>query len=64
MNPYFSEVKKDFGFGCMRLPMKGGGVDVKESSNIVDFFWKTALTISTPRTVMLTKRARPLCMSA
>ena len=38
MNSYFSEVKKNFGFGCMRLPMKNGEVNVKEFSDMVDIF--------------------------
>lgn len=27
---YFENVKKNFGFGCMRLPMKGNEVDYDE----------------------------------
>ena len=27
MNTYFNEVKKNLGFGCMRLPMNGKEVD-------------------------------------
>lgn len=38
MNPYFNEVNKKFGFGCMRLPMKGGEVDVEEMNSMVDTF--------------------------
>ena len=38
MNPYFSEVKKNFGFGCMRLPMKMGKVDYSEFTKMVDTF--------------------------
>ena len=38
MNIYFPEVKKNFGFGCMRLPMKDGEVDTVEFSNMVDAF--------------------------
>ena len=34
----FSEVKKNFGFGCMRLPMKDGEVDLTEFSRMVDEF--------------------------
>ncbi|MCR5144128.1 MAG: aldo/keto reductase [Lachnospiraceae bacterium] len=34
---YFAEVKKNFGFGCMRLPM-GVGVNKKEFSKMVDYF--------------------------
>ena len=32
----FRNVKKNFGFGCMRLPMKDGGVDTSEFSEMVD----------------------------
>ena len=31
-------VKKNFGFGCMRLPMKNGEVDLEETSRMVDAF--------------------------
>lgn len=32
------KIKKNFGFGCMRLPMKDGEVDHKEFSKMVDEF--------------------------
>ena len=31
-------IKKKFGFGCMRLPMKDGEVDTVEFSDMVDTF--------------------------
>lgn len=34
----FSEIKKNFGFGCMRLPMKGLSVNYKECCKMVDYF--------------------------
>lgn len=34
----FEEIKKNFGFGCMRLPMKGLFVDYKLTSKMVDYF--------------------------
>ena len=34
----FNEVKKNFGFGCMRLPMKGEEVDYEELNKMVDTF--------------------------
>ena len=37
-NQYFEEVKKNFGFGCMRLPMKGDEVDYEETCKMVDTF--------------------------
>lgn len=38
MNKPFVEVKKNFGFGCMRLPMKNGEVDYAEFSKMADLF--------------------------
>ena len=32
----FVEVKKNFGFGCMRLPMQGEEVDLAQFSQMVD----------------------------
>ena len=34
----FSEVKKNFGFGCMRLPMKDGNVDYDKFNSMIDYF--------------------------
>ena len=34
----FEEVKKNFGFGCMRLPMKGDEVDYAEFNKMIDIF--------------------------
>ena len=31
-------IKKNFGFGCMRLPMKGGEVDIEQTCRMVDVF--------------------------
>ncbi len=38
MNRFFPEVNKNFGFGCMRLPMKDDAVDVAEMTKMVDAF--------------------------
>ena len=38
MNTIFPEVKKNFGFGCMRLPMKDNEVDTVEFSKMIDTF--------------------------
>ncbi len=38
MNPYFPDIKKNFGFGCMRLPMVNGEVDYEETCKMVDYF--------------------------
>lgn len=33
-----NQIKKNFGFGCMRLPMSGGEVDTAEFQRMVDLF--------------------------
>ena len=35
----FFNVKKNFGFGCMRLPMKGEAVDTEEFSRMIETFF-------------------------
>ena len=34
----FDFIKKNFGFGMMRLPMKGNEVDIEETTKMVDYF--------------------------
>lgn len=38
MNPHFPEIKKNFGFGMMRLPMIGEEVDIEQTCKMVDAF--------------------------
>lgn len=38
MNTYFPEIKKNFGFGCMRFPKIGDEVDVEAVKEMVDTF--------------------------
>lgn len=38
MKQYFDNVKKNFGFGCMRLPMNGNEVDYVEFNKMIDTF--------------------------
>ena len=38
MNPHFPEIKKNFGFGLMRLPMVGEEVDLEQTGRMVDAF--------------------------
>ncbi len=38
MNTYFPEIKKNFGFGLMRLPMCGEEVDIPQTIEMVDAF--------------------------
>ena len=38
MNRFFPDIKKNFGFGCMRLPMNGEQVDLETTAKMVDAF--------------------------
>ena len=38
MSCTYENIKKNFGFGCMRLPMKDGEVDYEEMNKMVDTF--------------------------
>ena len=38
MNRFFPEIKKNFGFGCMRLPMQGDQIDTEAFCAMVDAF--------------------------
>lgn len=38
MNRYFTEIKQNFGFGCMRLPTVDDNIDTAEFSKMVDYF--------------------------
>ena len=38
MNAYFDNIKKNFGFGCMRFPMYGEEVDLEQTQKMIDRF--------------------------
>ena len=38
MNKFFPEIKKNFGFGCMRLPTIGDEIDTDAFCALVDKF--------------------------
>lgn len=41
MNQLFPEIKKNFGFGCMRMKMQGEAVDYEEFTKMVDTFMES-----------------------
>ena len=41
MNRFFPEIKKNFGFGCMRFPTVNDTVDVGQVMEMVDFFMES-----------------------
>ena len=52
----FENVKKNFGLGCMRLPMKGDEVDCGEFCRMVDYFMESAFNyFDTARVYLGTK---------
>ena len=42
-NPFFQEIHGNFGFGCMRLPMKDGKVNYDEFCRMADAFITSGL---------------------
>lgn len=38
VNPFFPEIHRNFGFGCMRLPLVGEEVDLEQTKEMVDYF--------------------------
>lgn len=38
VNPFFPEIHRNFGFGCMRLPPVGEEVDLAQTKEMVDYF--------------------------
>ena len=38
MNRHFPEIRKNFGFGCMRLPMDGEDIDSAAFCAMIDKF--------------------------
>lgn len=63
----FPGVKKNLGFGCMRLPMDGENVDLKEFSKMVDMFMAEGFNyFDTARVYLATKSESAIgeCISA
>jgi len=40
-NIYFSEIKGNFGFGCMRFPVENGEVNLEETQKMVELFLRS-----------------------
>ena len=51
-------VKKNFGFGCMCLPMNGSEVDIPETKRMVDAFLDAGFNYSIRLTATFRERAR------
>lgn len=57
---YFDGVKKNFGFGCMRLPMKGEKVDYEEFSRMIDYYLAEGFNYFDTEHVALSGKAEEL----
>lgn len=57
----FAEVKKDFGFGCMRLPMQGEEVDLAQFSQMVDEYLAAGSNYFDTARVYLGGKSEPAC---
>ena len=57
----FAEVKKNFGFGCMRLPMNGDQVDIAETTRMVDEFLAQGFNYFDTARVYLGGKSEPAC---
>ena len=57
-NKFFGNIKKNFGFGCMRLPMNGEQVDYEETCKMIDTFMEMALIILIQPMVILMERVK------
>ncbi len=53
------KIKKNFGFGCMRLPMKDGEVDTREMCDMVDAFLEAGFNYFDTAHGYLGKRSEP-----
>lgn len=60
----FSEVKKNFGFGCMRLPMKDGEVDHDQMCVMVDKFIQAGFNYFDTAHGYLNKKSEPALREA
>ena len=57
----FAEVKKNFGFGCMRLPMQGEEVDLAQFSQMVDKYLAAGFNCFDTARVYLGGKSEPAC---
>ena len=60
----FENVKKNFGFGCMRLPMKDGEIDYAQFNKMIDTYIEKASIISIRRTAIIRAKAKRRCATA
>ena len=58
----FAEVKKNFGFGCMRLPMQGEEVDLAQFSQMVDEYLAAGFNWFDTARVYLGGKSEPACL--
>ena len=53
------KIKKNFGFGCMRLPMQGEDVDIEQTKQMVDTFLAQGFNLTQPTATSRAKASWP-----
>ena len=64
MNKYFEGIKKNFGFGCMRLPMKNDEVDHEQFCEMVDTFIENGFNYFDTAHGYVSKKSEPALKEA
>lgn len=59
MNQIFSEIKGNFGFGCMRLPQVNGEIDIEQTKLMVDEFLASGFNYFDTAHGYLSERSEP-----
>ena len=60
----FEKIKKNFGFGCMRLKMDGDKVDMQEFIKMVDYFLDNGFNYFDTAHGYLNKKSEPALREA
>ena len=66
MNKFFPEIKKNFGFGCMRLPMQGEAIDEAAFCAMIDAFLDAGFNYfdtARPYHWLLSEKALKTCLA-
>lgn len=59
MPVFFEEIRKNFGFGCMRLPMKNDEVDYDEFCKMIDYYMENGFNYYDTAHMYIDKKSEP-----
>lgn len=63
-NRFFPEVKRNFGFGCMRFPMLGEDVDIAQVKEMTDLFMESGFNYFDTAHGYISKKSEPALKAA